>query len=377
MVQDTSGRGEATMDTWSVITIITFLFVLLVSLWHIHLHFTHWREPVMQSLYVRIIMLPIAYSFTGMMVVIFGVYATLFDFLRDGFEAYGLFCFVVMVFVYIKGEKKLALFMNDNPSSLKHMGLCCKVCCPPFKDGFVFVKFIRMAMLQFVFCKPLLALALSVLEIKEHETPHSNHQKTHTLEKGLVLVQIFTAVVVTVALYALFNLYKVTKTLLVGLSPLAKFLSIKALVALTILQRLVLTGMVSRHIIKGTATATAEERSLRLENFLISIEMVFFTVLFFFVFAYNEFRMKSSSSSPSAATTTSWCGKLAHSCSFCDIVNSRVDTMIKTSEMVQLTTGKDSNGESSTGSAGSAGGETTTTTTTTTEAGVTTATDAA
>jgi len=235
---------------------------------------------------------------------------------------------------------------SNKKRTLSHMGLCCQLCCPPFPSGAFFVKFIRYSMLQFVALKPFLALALALLEIKDHETPHSNHSAVHTIERAMSLVQIVTAICVIIALYALFNLYKVTKPLLVGLNPLAKFLAIKALVAFTILQRLILTLLVYKHVIKGNGHTSADMRSLRLQNFLISIEMVFFTVVFFFVFSYSEFRMKSNSEIV-ASPAVSYCGKLGHAFRFYDIVSTRVDTMIKNNEMVQLTSPSSVNKSSS------------------------------
>lgn len=292
-------------------------------------------EPIMQVLYVRIIWLPVIYSLCAMLEVIYGIRMTLLDLVRDGFEAYGIFCFIVMIFVHIQGEQALCDYMEKNRHSLKHFGFFCRVICNEFDSGHSFVRFIRISILQFVILKPILALSMALLEIKVHDLEHPYHKdnadEIARLGRLENLVVFLTFVVVVTALYALFNCYFATKALLQGLHPLTKFIAIKALVAVTIVQRLLCKAALATGNMPGNNAIglDPEEQALRIQNFLICIDMVLFTIVFYFAFSYTEFKLKASTTLSMGDTLFH---KIMRSLRFWDIFH-RVDRINQINEM--------------------------------------------
>jgi len=204
---------------------------------------------------------------------------------------------MVLCFAFVGGENNFINYTNNNKDEMKKLqslpktGVC-TCCCFCFLGFFhtpsKFVSFIHGCMLQLLIFKPIFTAILSAIEIDTTANHSITITEKHHLHKVAWAFRILTAIVLFIVLYALFSLYRMLNHRMTGNRPVLKFFSIKLLVALTIVQRIILEGLVSHQKLKGIKLQSPEDRSVRIQQLLISLEMVIFSVIFFFVFSYKD-----------------------------------------------------------------------------------------
>eukprot|EP00002_Diphylleia_rotans_P001306 TRINITY_DN10734_c0_g1_i2.p1 TRINITY_DN10734_c0_g1~~TRINITY_DN10734_c0_g1_i2.p1 ORF type:complete len:336 (+),score=57.41 TRINITY_DN10734_c0_g1_i2:49-1056(+) len=288
MAVDFSGVNPETTD--ALAGVLFFLcFVLTVS--NVHRHFDSWRYPFMQVQYTRLILLPTIFSFTGMFTVLETHWGEYGEIIRGAFESYCLYCFFAIMVTYAGGEKSILTELEETRSietadrpKLRHAGRLCRAFCAPFPSGKFFMKFSRFALVQFLVLKPLFGLLTAYYVNKDSETNDTG---------GIVLTfKILSFLSMFFSFYMLLNVYVILKPNLAGMKPTFKFILIKLIVFVTIFQGLVISAMVERDKINEEHGFSAEKRGERINNFLITVEMLLFSILFWFCFSPAEKHIK-------------------------------------------------------------------------------------
>jgi hypothetical protein len=192
-----------------------------------------------------------------------GIYGLVLDPVRDLCEAYTVFCFCCLIIYYCGGFNRFSKLLNENDHQLLNSskGIVGKICCCCFyTEGKLFLLFIYFTMTQFLICKPSFSVVLE---------RHSNHD----LNKVGWAFRILTAITLFICLIGLLALLRSSYTLIKHKNPIAKILSIKVLVAVTIVQKIILTALVNNGTLKDKDNQTAYERSIRIQHVYIILSL--------------------------------------------------------------------------------------------------------
>lgn len=251
----------------------------VTSSWEIYMHLTHYVQPQFQLHIVRILVMVPIYSVTSFLALFVSEYwGLLLDIVRDGYEAYVIYNFVVLLIEFSGGDRRLIYFLETRPRMHHPFPLRDRL--PPIHLGAPFVFAVRAACLQFVFAKP--AGSLFLLYI----TAHPDSLLAFRGAGGLVYLA--NNISVTVALYALVLFYHAAEELLRPYRPLPKFLAVKAVIFFSFWQGVALSVAIRLGALKDVGGYSAHEQATGLQDVLICVEMLAAAVCHAFVFPYTE-----------------------------------------------------------------------------------------
>lgn len=251
----------------------------VTSSWEIYMHLTHYVQPQFQLHIVRILVMVPIYSVTSFLALFVSEYwGLLLDIVRDGYEAYVIYNFVVLLIEFSGGDRRLIYFLETRPRMHHPFPLRDRL--PPIHLGAPFVFAVRAACLQFVFAKP--AGSLFLLYI----TSHPDSLLAFRGAGGLVYLA--NNISVTVALYALVLFYHAAEELLRPYRPLPKFLAVKAVIFFSFWQGVALSVAIRLGALKDVGGYSAHEQATGLQDVLICVEMLAAAVCHAFVFPYTE-----------------------------------------------------------------------------------------
>ncbi|EME32762.1 Transmembrane protein [Galdieria sulphuraria] len=275
-------------ETYALILsqVVAGLFALsatCLSSYQIFQHLTHYVRPEYQLHICRILgMVPI-YSITAWLALVLSNSddSLLLDVIRDSYEAYVIYNFLVLLINAGGGERQLTYLLELKPR-MRHPWPLQKVLAP-IQLGADFLYWTRAACLQFVFVKP----ASSMIAVWLNR--HGLLGEGIDFSKGSVYLAFVNNVSVSIALYALILFYFATEDLLSPFRPLPKFLAVKMVVFFSFWQGLALACMVWLGVLKDVEGFDAKSQATGLQDLLICIEMLVASICHHFVFSYEEF----------------------------------------------------------------------------------------
>lgn len=196
-------------------------------------------------------------------------HALIFDTIRDVYEAWVVYCFLVLVLEYAGGEGTCVNSIADNPP-MRHPWPLCKL--PTIALDSRFLRRCKQGAIQFVVVKPVMAIiSLSLLAAGAYDsTPYQ-----------IILLCVYN-ISYTAALYALLLFYLATRVLLAPFHPVWKFMAVKSVVFLTYWQGLLVA------IVPGLSVEEAQLTN----DAILGVEMLFFALLHLCAFSYREFELR-------------------------------------------------------------------------------------
>ncbi|KAA8496187.1 Transmembrane protein [Porphyridium purpureum] len=265
---------------WLILGTASTVFAWFVSCYEIRQHLAHYSRPDLQMHIVRVLGMVPVYSSTALLSLFFKnneKVVLILDVIRDSYEAYVIYNFLVLLINYGGGERHLIHALELQPR-MEHPFPLTEVL-PPMKLGTGFMYFVRSACLQFVFVKP--ATAVLVLC-----TAHRGSQLLRSIVR--IAAVLINNMSVTVALYGLLCFYHAVENVLRPYKPLPKFLSVKLVIFLTFWQGMVLSLMIKLGILVDVEGFSAMEQASGLQDLLICFEMAGAAVMHLFVFSCQE-----------------------------------------------------------------------------------------
>lgn len=140
-------------------------------------------------------------------------------------------------------------------------------------------RYLRIAIMQMMLVKPLAGLICAVLAASPAPATHAHSRHVRSL------VLISTAV----AMHSIFTVYMATKPYMRGLNASRKFLSIKIVVAIILLQQLAVHALISADIIpEGDLGYTMREHAQRIMGAVTIIEMALFSLMLSYQFSHTS-----------------------------------------------------------------------------------------
>eukprot|EP01023_Acetabularia_acetabulum_P018747 TRINITY_DN19474_c0_g1_i1.p1 TRINITY_DN19474_c0_g1~~TRINITY_DN19474_c0_g1_i1.p1 ORF type:complete len:467 (+),score=54.22 TRINITY_DN19474_c0_g1_i1:100-1401(+) len=280
-----------------------------LTLYQIIQHLKYYGEPRFQRYVVRIIFLVPMYSILSFLSLIFNKQAEMFfDTIRDVYEAWVLYNFLNLCIEYGGGPGEIIRAANGK--IVEPRVWTCTCCIPSLEVNGPFIRRCKIATIQFVFLKPILAIIILIL-YKSGEYDEGNF----TLEQGYLYIQIVYNISYTLALYGLLLFYLGTDEILAPFKPLLKFLLIKLVIFFTFWQGLFLSILGFMELIPSNQVAKS------LQNFLICLEMVASAICMWFAFPFDEYKVAYGRENQGIH---SYGGAIGHAISIKDLVTDTV-----------------------------------------------------
>lgn len=256
------------------------LAAVVLAVRHIAQHLRHYSKPQYQLHIVRILAMVPIYSLTSWFALVSQdeEHILVLELVRDSYEAYVVYNFVVLLINYGGGDLHLCRYLEDHPRMphpwpLNHW-------LPPLKLGPAFLNSVRASVLQFVFVKP----AGSALKL--YTFLHSDYVIRMVV---IVVLAVVNNISVSCALYGLVLFYHAAHDLLRPFRPFEKFLSVKAVVFFSFWQGVVLSIAVRVGLLEEVRGFTANEQVTGLQDFLICCEMAVAAIAHYYVFSSTEY----------------------------------------------------------------------------------------
>ncbi|KAF1334095.1 putative seven transmembrane receptor-rhodopsin family, partial [Globisporangium splendens] len=156
--------------------------------------------------------------------------------------------------------------------------------CAPIKMGPEFIRDCKMATMQFVVLKPLMAFLAIVLEIRG-----VYNQGSFSVKTGYLYTSLIVNTSITYAFYYLVLFYLALGDHLKPYNPVPKFLCIKAVLFLSFWQSVVLAFLSRFQIIHEVGSWSVENVTTGIQNLLICFEMCFVALAHHHAFPYAPY----------------------------------------------------------------------------------------
>jgi|TARA_B110000208_G_scaffold71625_1_gene92120 hypothetical protein len=270
------------MELWlNVVAVLaSLLFATLAtatSLYNAVNHLRNYTQPAVQRHVVRILLIVPTYAVSSFLSFTFSPASLIFTTVRDVYEAYVIYCFLMLILAWAGGEE-LCIHKMSAKGALRHPP---PMCCIVQSLNTRFLKQVKQGTIQFVVIKPIMAfISLVLLAFGVYDHP------AWQWISGIIY-----NISYTVALYALFMLYLATKKCLKTYKPVRKFFAVKSIVFLTYWQSLAFQLIALVLPISFTV-----EDQMQWNSFVLSIEMFLFALLHVHSFPWWEFSLSKGKS---------------------------------------------------------------------------------
>jgi len=279
-----------------LIAIIAGIFAIVstcMSLVQIIQHFLHTTHRPSQKRIIRIIAIVPVYAATAWIAILFYVSAIYMEFIQSCFEAYVIYCFLLLLTKYLGGHHGVEQVIITK-EYIKFPFPFCRIKPRPTPKSVWHFKF---GLLQYIWINPLcsgIAVVLNLAGVYDNGEWHFN--------RGYPYITFIVNVSQTLALYALITFYMNTKNELKPFKPLPKFLVIKLIVFFIFWQSVLMSGLAAVHVLRNTSCDlsdsdcngsttgfTVDQEKVLLENVLICVEMFFFSIAHHWIFSWKPY----------------------------------------------------------------------------------------
>lgn len=253
---------------------------VLLAIRHITLHLRHYSRPQFQLHIVRILAMVPIYSLTSWfaLVITNETHSLVLELVRDSYEAYVVYNFVVLLIKYGGGDLHICRYLEDQPRMDHPWPM--NIWLQPLRLGPAFLNAVRASVLQFVFVKP--AGSVVKLYVIKHDS--------RTIRNVILLcVGLINNMSISCALYGLVLFYHAVHKLLLPFRPFEKFLSVKAVVFFSFWQGVALSLAIRIGVLHDVQGFSAREQATGLQDFLICFEMAVAAIAHYYVFSYTEY----------------------------------------------------------------------------------------
>ncbi|XP_037959548.1 transmembrane protein 184C isoform X2 [Teleopsis dalmanni] len=267
------------------------LFVLSavpVSIWHIIQHVIHFSRPILQRHIIRILWMVPIYALNAWIGLFFPKHSIYVDSLRECYEAYVIYNFMVYLLNYLNLGMDLEATMQYKPQVYHFFPLCCM---RPWTMGREFIHNCKHGILQYTVVRPITTFISVICELCG-----VYGEGTFAGNVAFPYIVVINNISQFVAMYCLVLFYRANKDDLKPMKPIPKFLCIKAVVFFSFFQGVLLNILVYYGIITRIFTIDGVDNTnlaSMLQNFLICFEMFVAAVAHIYSFPHHPFHINS------------------------------------------------------------------------------------
>ncbi|KAK1945692.1 Transmembrane protein 184 [Phytophthora citrophthora] len=283
--EDSLAAPEANVQrlVWAVAGVFVAASVLSSALL-IRGHLNHFTQPIVQSKIVGILWMVPIYATDSWLSLRFKDAALYLDLMRDSYEGYVIYLFLALMIAYLGGgnNERVIASMRGLPD-LNHPWPF-KRWLKPIQMGPGFLRDCKMATMQFVVVKPMMAFVAIVLRLNG-----MYDQGNFSAKKGYLYTSLLVNASITYAFYYLVLFYLALRAQLAPYNPVPKFLCIKAVLFLSFWQSVVLAFLSRFQIIHELGSWSVENVTTGIQNLLICFEMFFVALAHHKAFPYQPY----------------------------------------------------------------------------------------
>nr|CAD7197305.1 unnamed protein product [Timema douglasi] len=285
IVVNTLRNGFKKEDQGALIGGIFVMMALPISFWGITQHMVHYTKPSLQKHIIRILWMVPIYALNAWLGLVFPEQSIYVDSLRECYEAYVIYNFMVYLLNYLNSEMDLEANLELKPQ-VKHIFPFC--CLANWEMGREFVHMCKHGILQYTVVRPVTTFISFICEL--NGVYSEGEFRGNVAFPYMIAINNFSQFI---AMYCLVLFYRANKEELQPMRPLSKFLCIKAVVFFSFFQGviiavLVYTGVISS-VFDTSDTDTIKDISSKLQDFLICIEMFLAAVAHHYSFSYKPY----------------------------------------------------------------------------------------
>lgn len=270
---------------------IFVFFSVCLSIHQIIMHLTHWFMPDVQKYVVRILWMVPIYSINSWFSLRFHKAVIFLDLVRGLYEAYVIATFVYYLIELLGGEENLERILRMKSASYGNHARCLHALgCTRWRMGREFLVKSKQGVLQYVVMKSaatVLVVAMNIAGIYSFDKTHFN------LSSAKLYLDIVMNISVSWALYCLVKIFYATKEELrhpIDWKPAGKFLCVKGVVFWTFWQGVLMQILNALGVIKPWGIYNSEYVATSLQNYLVCIEMLGFSIAHHYTFTHKEYR---------------------------------------------------------------------------------------
>ena len=263
---------------------------VLIFMWHVSIHLRGYNEPLVQRRILAMLWMVPIYCITSFFSLVFISIEEYLAILKDFYEAYCIFMFLsFLIAVLGRGDRtavvSLLATQGKNLASPFHFfGLCGKIKDEnPHDRADSLLHQCQLAALQFVILRPV--TSISMLLANTFTNSNSHTVAIWDVRCPQFYINLIVNASVFIAVSGLYKFYKVVRDDLVWCQPFPKFLCIKGVVFMTFWQGLVISFIANSLFEQDN---DAKDWSKQAQNFIICIEMFFFSIVHLYVFPPEE-----------------------------------------------------------------------------------------
>lgn len=294
------------------------LLTCLLTMFHMASHLNNYHEPVVQRKIIAILWMSPIYAVTSFLSLVVPVTEGYLSIVKDFYEAYVIYTFFsFLIAVLGRGDRSVAVqVLAKHADHLKNPTSCFRRCYHPLPEESPLAKAnavlleCQILVMQFVFCRPLtsiisfVVMTLMVNEENDDTTTTATSTDDHKAATAVKVQKFFSSpqfyismvqnVSVFLAFTGLLKFYHAVSSDLAWMNPFSKFLCIKGVVFMTFWQGLIIDIVVSVHAGGRWEDEDSDEdprdKANRIQNVLICLEMLFFSIAHWCVFPYDEWK---------------------------------------------------------------------------------------
>ncbi|RMX66234.1 hypothetical protein DD238_004207 [Peronospora effusa] len=282
---DTLAAPEA--DVQRLVWAIAGVFVIasiVSSVLLIRSHLNHFTQPIVQSKIIGILWMVPIYALDSWLSLRFKDAALYLDLMRDSYEGYVIYLFLALLAAYLGGNstERVIHIINQVPN-LDHpwpLNRWFK----PIQMGSGFLRDCKLATIQFVVVKPMMAFVAIVLRLN-----NLYDQGNFSVKNGYLYTSFVVNASITYAFYYLVLFYLALGTQLAAYNPVPKFLCIKVVLFLSFWQSVVLAFLSRFQLIHKLGSWSVENITTGIQNLLICFEMFLVTLAHQWAFSYQPY----------------------------------------------------------------------------------------
>ncbi|CAN6233990.1 unnamed protein product [Urochloa humidicola] len=289
--------------TWAIlISGFLMLFSVSLSMYLIFEHLSAYNNPEEQKFVLGVVLMVPCYAIESYVSLVNPDTSVYCGILRDGYEAFAMYCFGRYITACLGGEERTIAFLKreggeDSEEPLLHHAsekgvlhhhFPINYILKPWRLGVRFYQIIKFGIFQYVIIKTLTA-SLSLI-LQPFGLYCDGEFKWGCGYPYFAVVLNFSQYW---ALYCLVEWYTATKDELAHINPLAKFLSFKSIVFLTWWQGVIIAIMYSLGLVRSPLAQSLELKS-NIQDFIICIEMGIASVVHLYVFPAKPYELLGS-----------------------------------------------------------------------------------
>lgn len=288
------------LPVWA--TIISGLFVVVsvsLSIYLLLNHLSAYKNPEEQKFLVGVVLMVPIYAIESYISLVNPTIGVDIEILRDGYEAFAMYCFGRYLVACLGGEDRTIEFLKKegssgsdapllgNASEERHVNhpFPMNYMLNPWPVGEWFYLVVKFGLVQYMIIKTICALLAVILE--SFGVYCEGEFKWNCGYSYTAMALNFSQ---SWALYCLVQFYAVIKDELAHIKPLAKFLTFKSIVFLTWWQGVAIALLSSWGLLRGPIAQELQFKS-SIQDFIICIEMGFAAVIHLYVFPAKPYEL--------------------------------------------------------------------------------------